>query len=172
MKKNKTEVGPLPGTWLNREELEFEKAFNKDRTVHIGSNHTFGVMNESINEKLETMNEFSQHPAQVKTVGFQEAVSALQEFKRVGFKHWDKDTFIFMQVPATIPYEITQKMQSLPDSVKAELKKRYDVLPENAKETFDIRYRSQIAMMLPDGTIKGYSFSPSKVLSKNWIILD
>lgn len=106
------------------------------------------------------------------TTTFDKAVQALKEFKRVGFKHWDKDTFIFMQVPATIPYEITQKMQSLPNSVKEELKRRYDNLPENAKETFDIRYRSQIAMMLPDGTIKGYSFSPSKVLSKNWIILD
>lgn len=106
------------------------------------------------------------------TVTFDKAVKALKEFKRVGFKHWDKDTFIFMQVPATIPYEITQNMQSLPQSVKDELKRRYENSSIPYQETFDIRYRSQIAMMLPDGTIKGYSFSPSKVLSKNWIVLD
>jgi hypothetical protein len=105
-------------------------------------------------------------------VTFDKAVIALKEGKRVGFKYWDEDTFIFMQVPAEIPYSVIPNMQSLPQSVKDELKRRYENSSIPYQETFSIRYSGQVAMMLPDGRVKGYSFSPAKVLSDDWIILD
>ena len=104
----------------------------------------------------------------MKYVSTPEAIEALKEGKRVGFRYWDPMTFIFMQVPANIPYEITQGMQSLPQTVKNELKKRYEsITDEQDRDKFDIRYRKQIAMMRPDGEITGYSFSPNKILSND-----
>ena len=105
-------------------------------------------------------------------VDFGEAIRALKEGKRVRYKHWDEDTFVFMQVPAVIGYGKIAGMQSLPQSVKDEFKRRF-LDSEEKDKTFDlIRYSGQVAMVLPDNRIKGYGFSPTKVLSESWIILD
>lgn len=105
-------------------------------------------------------------------VNFEEALNAIKEGKRVGNVNWDEDTFVFMQVPANIPYDVVERMQSLPDNVKEEIKRRYELSSVPYQETFDVRYRGQIAKMMPDCTIQGFSFTPYEVLAKEWLILD
>lgn len=105
-------------------------------------------------------------------VDFGEVLKALKEGKRVRYKHWDEDTFIFMQVPNTIPYAAILNMHSLPQSVKDEMNRRREAMSPLDQSTFDIRYSGQVTMVLPNNRMKGYGFSPSKVLSESWIILD
>lgn len=112
--------------------------------------------------------------------GFGEAIKAMKEGKRVQRAGWNgKGLFVFMQVPATISVEdIVPKMQSLPQSVKDELKRRYDKLHngENPVSVDDplltIRYSNQMALVNPDNTINGWAPSASDTLAEDWVILD
>lgn len=109
-------------------------------------------------------------------VNFSQAIAALKEGKRVARMGWNgKGLFIFMQIPAEIPMDVVPKMQSLPDSVKAEFERR--LAKENESDernpAFDaIRYKNQLAMVYPDNNIYGWVASPSDVLEEDWCILD
>lgn len=96
-------------------------------------------------------------------MNFGQAIEALHQGKCVSREGWNgKGLFIFKQVPSEIGEETIPKMQSLPDSVKAEF----------AKRGGSIRYKNQLAMVYPDNTIYGWVASPSDVLEDDWCILD
>jgi hypothetical protein len=101
---------------------------------------------------------------------FGEAIEALKNGKRVQREGWNgKGLFVFMQVPSTINKEVVPKMQSLPQSVKDEFKRRFD----NASEQIDaIYYDNQLALVNPSNVITGWSPSTSDALAVDWVILD
>ena len=101
---------------------------------------------------------------------FAEALDALANGQMVTRELWQQNNdFVFMQVPSTIPKEIVPKMQSLPDSVKAELEKRFN----NPDLQFDgICYENQLAIVNAHNIITGYSPSVSDVLAEDWLILE
>lgn len=102
-------------------------------------------------------------------VSFGHAEEALKQGKRVARAGWNgKGMFVFRQVPSFIDGSIVDKMQSLPDSVKAEFNRRFAKDPANAQ----IQYKNQLAMVYPDNTIYGWVASPSDVLEEDWCILD
>lgn len=110
-------------------------------------------------------------------VNFGQAIEALKQGKRVAREGWNgKGLFIFMQVPATIGKEVIPKMQSLPQSVKDEFKRRenalYGTTENDGRFDFTINYKNQLAMVYPDSTIYGWVASPSDVLEEDWCILD
>lgn len=99
---------------------------------------------------------------QLRDIGY--AVAALKAGKRVTRKGWNgTGMFVFMQVPATIQSEIIPKMQSLPDSVKAEFARRGDS---------PISYCNQFALVKQDNTINGWAPSSADTLAEDWEILD
>lgn len=105
------------------------------------------------------------------------AIEALKKGKRIARLGWNgKGLFIFMQVPSVIDYEIVPNMQSLPDSVKEEFKRRHFERDPNREVDpiyyNTIRYKNQIAMVYPDNTIYGWVASPSDVLEEDWVVLD
>lgn len=98
-------------------------------------------------------------------LSFSAALIALKEGRRISRAQWtglQTGSFIFRQIPATIPHENIEKMQSLPEMVKAELIKRGDT----------IQYQDQIAMVHLDSTIVGWAAKPDDILANDWIILD
>ncbi len=104
-----------------------------------------------------------------KGLTFGHAIEALKKGLKVSREGWNgKGMFIFMQIPAIIDGSIIPKMQSLPNSVKEQFQKRFDLDPANAQ----IKYKNQLAMVYPDNTIYGWVASPSDVLEEDWCILD
>jgi hypothetical protein len=111
---------------------------------------------------------------------FGEAIEALKNGKRVQREGWNgKGMFVFMQVPATIGKEIVPKMQSLPQTVKDEFKRRFDLVVENTKEgamaanwELEINYSNQMAIVSPKNEISGWSPSSADTLATDWTILD
>ena len=102
-------------------------------------------------------------------LNFGQAIEALKDGKRVSREGWNgKGLFVFMQVPSTISGEIIPKMQSLPDTVKAEFAKRIN----EDLSIKPISYKNQLAMVYPDNTIYGWVASPSDMLEEDWCILD
>lgn len=94
---------------------------------------------------------------------FGSAISALKQGKRVCRAGWNgKGLFVFQQVPAEIALETIPKMQSLPDTVKAELTRRGGT----------IRYSDQLALVKPDNTINGWAPSTADALAEDWCVLD
>jgi hypothetical protein len=94
---------------------------------------------------------------------FGEAIAALEEGKRVARKGWNgTGMFVFMQIPSEIGIDIIPRMQSLPDSVKAEFAKRGD----------SIRYSNQLALVKPDNSINGWAPSSADTLAEDWEILE
>lgn len=90
-------------------------------------------------------------------------MEALKEGKRVARSGWNgKGLFVFRQVPSEIPAEVIPKMQSLPDSVKAEFGRRGG----------GITYQNQLAIVYPDNSIHGWAPSVSDSLAEDWEILD
>lgn len=98
---------------------------------------------------------------------FGEAIEKLKEGKMIARTSWEIGTFIFMQVPSEINKEIVTKMQSLPQSVKDALQRRFD----NPKlQISSIFYDNQIAKVNPSNLVTGYSPSISDSLAVNWFI--
>ena len=106
------------------------------------------------------------------------AIEALKKGKRIARLGWNgKGMFIFMQVPSVINVQkVVPNMQSLPDSVKDEFIRRYELdmdFSDNGPVLFgEIKYKNQIAMVYPDNTIYGWVASPSDVLEEDWVILE
>jgi len=96
-------------------------------------------------------------------IGFGEAILALKAGKRVRRSGWiGKGLFVFMQVPAVIDPEIIPRMQSLPDSVKADFAMRGEA----------ICYSNQLALVKPNNEINGWAPSTPDALATDWEILD
>lgn len=93
---------------------------------------------------------------------FTEVVNALEEGKMCARSSWEPGTFIFRQVPALINAEIIPKMQSLPDSVKAEFERR---------NVAGIVYENQIAIVNADSVIMGWSALPHDCLATDWVVI-
>jgi hypothetical protein len=94
---------------------------------------------------------------------FGTAIEALKAGKRVCRAGWEaKGLFVFMQVPASIPADVQPKMQSLPDTVKAEFARRDQA----------IHYSNQLALVKPNNRINGWAPSASDALATDWLILD
>lgn len=93
---------------------------------------------------------------------FGDALEALNGGRRIAREGWNgKGLFVFKQVPAEIPADVIPKMQSLPESVKAEFERRGG----------GIRYANQLALVDPSSLITGWSPSVSDALSKDWFVL-
>lgn len=87
--------------------------------------------------------------------------AAAKQGKRISREGWNgKGLFVFVQVPAEVPESIIPKMSSLPNDVKAEFVRRGG----------PIRYKNQLAMVYPDGTVYGWDSSPSDQLEHDWCI--
>jgi hypothetical protein len=96
------------------------------------------------------------------------AMQALEEGKRVRRLAWPSEmVFVFRQVPAKINKKILPKMNSLPPSVKAYFKEKF----ETSEQDF-FYYKNQIALVKPDNQITGYSPTMEDLLSEDWLILD
>lgn len=108
------------------------------------------------------------------------AVEAAKNGLMIKRHGWNgKGTFLFMQVPSEISIDIVPKMSSLPESVKSEIKKRFDQLCETTSPELKhhnrhhkgIRYKNQLAMLHPDNTITAWSPSASDVLEEDWFVM-
>lgn len=98
-----------------------------------------------------------------------QAIEAAKQGKMIQRQGWNgKGLFVFMQVPSEIKKEIVPKMQSLPDSVKAEFQRRFD----STEEQIDaIYYNNQMCIVGPSNLISGWAPSVSDALATDWIIL-
>lgn len=112
-------------------------------------------------------------------VPFADAIEALHLGKRIAREGWNgKGLFVFKQVPAKIEMNIVEVMQSLPNNVKIEFKKRWMDLGGSRAEGVDtiyfntITYENQLALVYPNNVIYGYTPSTSDVLAEDWTILD
>lgn len=107
------------------------------------------------------------------------ALQALIAGARVAKVGWKEGTFVFKQVPASIDVDtIVPKMQSLPESVKAEFIHRLEdgaeVYPNVDPSLFEtINYVNQFAYVTIDNQITGF-FTPvsSPNGKEEWYILD
>lgn len=105
-----------------------------------------------------------------KNLTFGEAIFHIKCGKMLRRSGWNgKNMFIFMQQPSTIHKSIVENMQSLPQTVKDEFKKRFN----DPKEQIDcIYYSNQIAIVLPSNMINGWSPSPSDTLANDWELVE
>lgn len=109
-----------------------------------------------------------------------QAIKAMKDGKRVARAGWNGvGLFVFMQVPAEINVkEIVPKMQSLPQSVKDEFQKRFEMLyadgktPEDDSVHLSIKYSNQMAIVDKQNNINGWAPSTSDALATDWVILD
>ena len=101
---------------------------------------------------------------------FGQAIQALLHGKRVKRDGWNgKGLFVFRQVPAEIGNAIVPNMQSLPQSVKDEFQRRFDI---DSKAFKSISYDNQLALVDTNNVITGWSPSTSDALAVDWCILD
>ena len=103
-------------------------------------------------------------------VSFGNAIQALRDGKRVQRSGWNgKDLFVFMQVPSEVPAEFVPRMSSLPKSVKAEFKRRFE---DESAQIDALYYNDQLALVNPSNLISGWAPSTNDALANDWIILD
>ena len=110
-----------------------------------------------------------------KTYG--DAVEALKQNKRVTRKEWnEKGRFVFRQIPTDIPSHVVPNMQSLPQSVKDEFKRRFDEISSSPniypKSAYEIHYLNQYAIVNSSNEINSWSPSVADCEAEDWIILD
>jgi len=114
---------------------------------------------------------------------FSKTLETLENGGMIKRQAWNKQTFVFMQVPSVIPIETIPKMQSLPLSVKNEFVRRAKDEIEMVEATAhilktpavtqhqSISYHNQLAIVLNDNTISSYSPSVADVLADDWTII-
>ncbi len=93
---------------------------------------------------------------------FSTALDQLQQGNAVTRASWTSGTFVFMQVPSTVPAEIVPKMTSLPPQIKALFAERIEA------GLTSIHYEDELAIVDPGSTIRGYTPSVSDVLALDW----
>ncbi len=103
-------------------------------------------------------------------VPFGEAIKALKDGKIVKRSEWNKDFFIFKQVPSSVGKNIVPKMTSLPESVKIEFDKRFNDLENHQIDS--IHYVDQIAFVNWSGRIDSYTPSVIDVFAEDWVVLN
>lgn len=101
-------------------------------------------------------------------MNFEFAISNLKKGEMVRRNSWLPGTFVFKQVPATISKEIVPKMQSLPDSVKAEFERRFN---DERMQVDAIYYNNQLAIVNPSNLIESYTPSIADCLAEDWHIV-
>jgi len=107
----------------------------------------------------------------LKVVNFGQAISALNDGKRVRRTEWHKEAkFIFIQVPSQVPANIVPKMTSLPQSVKDYFAWTFT---EESNEQIDaIYYENQLALVGLSNIVTSWSPSTVDAMSNDWIVLD
>ncbi|MEH0154010.1 MW1434 family type I TA system toxin [Limibacter armeniacum] len=95
-----------------------------------------------------------------------QVIEALKEGKMLRRPLWEKDFFIFRQVPSEIPQEIVPKMTSLPQPVKDEFVRRFNDLDNH--QINSISYNDQIAHVGFSNLITGYNFSVEDTFAEDW----
>ena len=102
---------------------------------------------------------------------FSVALEAIKLGKRVTRTNWSRDSFVFMQIPANIPTETADQMQSLPASVKDYIKKNKVLLLNGMeyKNQLIYAYRSKSMHKL---TMTYFVADGNELLADNWVILD
>lgn len=93
---------------------------------------------------------------------------ALLDGRMVRRTSWPVGTFVFRQVPATIEKDIVPRMQSLPDSVKAEFDRRFN---DESVQVDAIYYDWQFAIVNSSNLIISYSPSVEDTLAPDWQIV-
>ena len=108
-----------------------------------------------------------------RSLNFGQAVEAMRNGRMVARDNatWAAfhNRFVFMQVPSVINKEIVPKMQSLPQSVKAEFERRFN---DPKRQINAIYYNNQLAIVYPSNLICGYSPSAEDALAIDWYTLD
>ena len=98
---------------------------------------------------------------------FEQILPHLKNGQRVSRTIWPEHTFIFRQVPSTIPADVIPKMQSLPQSVKDEFVFRFG---DESFQIDRIYYSDQIAQVNVSNLIVGFSPSVSDIFATDWIL--
>jgi len=93
---------------------------------------------------------------------FSTALDQLQQGNAVTRASWTPGTFVFMQVPSTVPSEIVPKMTSLPPQIKAIFAERIEF------GLTSIHYEDQLAIDGQGYNVRGYNPSVSDVLALDW----
>ena len=102
-------------------------------------------------------------------MNFEIIILVLKQGGPVRRSSWPKDQFVFRQVPATISKDIVPKMQSLPDSVKAEFARRFE---DESYQIDAIYYDNQLALVSPSNLIQSYSPSVEDLMADDWVLLE
>ena len=105
---------------------------------------------------------------------FVQAIRTYPMVQRIGWN--GKGLFVFQQVPSEIPIAVVPKMQSLPEAVKDEFTRRYDLASDNGNKVMQnnspfltIRYNYQLAIVDKENNINGWEPSVSDALAEDWI---
>lgn len=94
-----------------------------------------------------------------KTFNGEHAAHLLAFGKVVRRKFWDKGSFVYMQVPSTIPSDIIPKMTSVPMEAKNVFAKRVG-LP--------LTYKNQLALVDMDNCTTTYTFTTEDIYALDW----
>jgi hypothetical protein len=100
---------------------------------------------------------------------FIQAINTYPMIQRIGWN--GNGLFVFQQIPSEIPIFVVLKMQSLPEAVKDEFARRFEVpmTKEEAKPFLSIRYNNQLAIVDKENNINGWAPSVSDALAEDWI---
>jgi len=98
-------------------------------------------------------------------MNFSLIIEKLQDGYPIYRESWERDIFIFAQVPSNIDANIIENMTSLPNLVKEELIKRREKLPL-------LKYSNQLAVVYEDNSIQTYTLSPADIFADDWYIYD
>lgn len=109
-------------------------------------------------------------------MNFGEAIELVKEGRMIQRTGWNgKGLFVFMQIPANIDVKtIVPTMQSLPQSVKDEFKRRLELDNESTEGKavlyYSITYINQLALVDSLNLITGWSPSVSDALAEDWVL--
>lgn len=109
------------------------------------------------------------HSTKRGNIDFCGVIAALKDGKRVRRLSWDKDVYIFRQVPSEISSDVVPKMTSLPQPVKDALMESFK---DESKQIDSIYYNDQIAKVGESNLITGWSPLTEDIFAIDWVILD
>lgn len=111
--------------------------------------------------------------------GFDDVLVALKVGHRAQRVEWSlNDVFVFMKVPARLNVvTVVPGMQSLPQSVKDEFKRRFDKTTKKvgngtSHNHSTIDFSNQMCIVYDDNSIHGWNPSVEDMLADDWYILD
>lgn len=98
-------------------------------------------------------------------MNFNEITSVIENGEIARRNKMPSGTFIFKQVPSTIPKNVVPNMTSLPIGAKKEFEKRFDQNPS----LMSISYINQWAICDSNNLIKSYCPSIEDIEATDWI---